>query len=650
MIARAALAALLASLVTGCGGRGNDAPVRQAALNQAPGVRYVGRAVCTPCHAEKAASFAYTGMGRSWYPLTAASAIEDFRDRNVFAVPDSDLRYRMSERNGQFFMRQYVVDPAGREDAADEREMQWVAGSGNHSRSYVAAVGGKLFQLPVCWYPAISAWDLCPGYEHRNDYFGREISASCVFCHNARMEREPGSRNRFREPIPAGIDCERCHGPGELHVARWQKGVEGAGGGPDPTIVNPERLPAAERIQVCFQCHLADAGATERVGRHDRALEQFRPGERFSDVAVPFRFAEPLPDAYGIAGQADRFLLSRCYRESQGRIECLTCHDPHVTVYRKDASMLFVRQKCLGCHDVAACKAPSAARESTRPRDDCVRCHMRKAEPDDHRHAALTDHWIRRRIDEPGPASRARIDLEPILPVEFGQLSEADRAYYTGRAYFLKGGDLPASARRSALDRAATEFLRARQLGFTKVEGTFFLGKALLQRGREREAAEEFARAATLAPDYADAALAHGQSLLREGGVPEAAKVFEGILARAPDHAGALAELARCRVAENRRGEALDLYRRAIAIEPWKPALHANLALLLEGDGHREEALEALREAVRCAPGEAALWAGLSQALRDRGRRAEAEIAEARAARLRARAIPPEQGRGMMGL
>ena len=36
-------------------------------------------------------------------------------------------------------------------------------------------------------------------------------------CHNAYPDFVLGSTNKFNK-IPKGIDCERCHGPGELHV------------------------------------------------------------------------------------------------------------------------------------------------------------------------------------------------------------------------------------------------------------------------------------------------------------------------------------------------------------------------------------------------------------------------------------------------
>src|SRR5262245_27828478 len=290
------LIAIVAGVACSRGGRETGASPASAPafLNQAAGVAYVGSEACRSCHAETWSTFAHTGMGRSFYPISAGPRIEDWTTKNVFVDARTGLHYRMSRRGGKFAMRQYLLDAAGREIAADERELIYVIGSAHHSRSYLVADGGKLFQAPVCWYTRDAAWDLCPGYEQQNDYFSRPIDRTCVFCHNARMTLERGARNAYAEPYPHGIDCERCHGPGSLHVEKWAKGALPTGEG-DVAIVNPKRLPRSLRMQICFQCHLGDSKATERVSRHDKALEDFRPGQPVSSVMVPLRYADALP-------------------------------------------------------------------------------------------------------------------------------------------------------------------------------------------------------------------------------------------------------------------------------------------------------------------------------------------------------------------
>jgi tetratricopeptide (TPR) repeat protein len=594
---------LALSVLASCGGP----PAREAApgsgaafQNQAADVAYVGRDTCRPCHAETWSTFSHTGMGLSWYPLASAPAIEDWTTHNTFDVKATGLRYRMFRRDGKFFMRQSAIDAKGNESAVDERELTRVVGSGHHSRTYLVTMGDKLFQAPACWYTKDAVWDLCPGYEQNNDYFSREIDRTCVFCHNARMVRKPSARNAYIEPIPDGIDCERCHGPGRLHVDKWAHGDTPSGQG-DPAIVNPKRLTAPLRMQICFQCHLGDSKSTERVSRVETALEDWRPGRPITAAMIPYRFSEATPHEFGLSAQVDRLLLSRCYLESQGRMECVTCHDPHVTVYRKDRPADFFTSKCLSCHTTESCKGSPSARRATSPTDDCVFCHMRKAEPSDHRHAVFTDHWIRRRIDEP-PQSRSAFGVEPYLPAEFAALPAADRAFYTGRAISLRAHAVPPAVQRTMWPEAERAFREAIGLGFANSDAWFFLGKALQAQGKQRDAAEAFATAHAKDPLGHDAAFAHGQSLLMQRRVGEAESVFEAMTREHPESAAPFAELARCRASRGDYRAAQELFAKAIEREPWNASLHENSAMMLSALLRHKEAMVEAGEALRLDP------------------------------------------------
>jgi Tetratricopeptide repeat/Cytochrome c554 and c-prime len=515
-------------------------------------------------------------------------------------VKATGLHYRMFRRDGKFFMRQWLVDAKGRETAVDERELSRVVGSGNHSRTYLVSIGNQLFQAPMCWYTKDAVWDLCPGYEQNNDHFSREIDRTCVFCHNARMERLPGKRNAYVEPIPQGIDCERCHGPGRLHVDRWGRGETPTGQG-DPVIVNPRRLTAQLRMQICFQCHLGDSKSTERVARIDATLEDWRPGRPIASAMVPFRFAQTTPHDFGLSAQVDRLLLSRCFVLSRGRLECVTCHNPHVTVFRKDRPQNFFTSKCLGCHGKEACTASASSRQATSPPDDCVRCHMRKGEPNDHRHAEFTDHWIRKRIDEPQEA-RSAFGVEPYLPAEFEALPPAERAFYSGRAISLRAHSVPPQLQKPMWREAEGSFREAIGLGFAKPEGWFFLGKALTAQGKHRDAAEAYAAAYAKDPSGHDAAFAHGQALLMQKRTEEAERIFEAMIRDHPESAAPFAELARCRVQHGDFSRALDLYQEALEREPWNASLHENAAMVLSALERHEEAIAEAGQAVKFDP------------------------------------------------
>ncbi|HEX5042253.1 MAG TPA: tetratricopeptide repeat protein [Candidatus Polarisedimenticolaceae bacterium] len=607
---------------------------------------YVGPGECARCHAEIAQTYARTGMGQSWYRLTPANAVEDFTEENEIELPGSGVRYRMTARDGRFYMRQFLRGAGGKEAFAEEHELKWVVGSNHHSRAYVIEREGKLFQTPICWYPTGELWDLCPGFDTGNEHFRREISASCVFCHNARMERVGDTPNLFRT-VPEGIDCERCHGPGSIHVARWRKEGASPTGGPDPTIVNPDRLPPAQRRDVCFQCHLGDSHVTERVSRRPDAMLDWRPGQPMADAVVGYTYAQGMESAFGISAQADRLARSPCFRESRGQLDCTTCHDPHVTVYERSPAVY--REACLECHQPSACRGAPPARAATPGlRDDCVQCHMRQAEPDDQRHTTITDHWIRAVIEPPAEREVYRdLALEPVPLDAEGQLSEAERAYLRARAAYALAASVTPQARAVLWQSAEEGFRRAIERGLKNPDAPFYLGKLLGYRRRGEEAIEKYREALALDPHHREAAFSLGQALLARGDAGGAQATFDGILERRPEDAGAIAELGRVALQRGQAREALTRFERALAIEPWNARLHGSRAVALAELGRKDDAVEAARQAVTLDPESPDLWEMLAGAAHEAGRSRESQEATARAAALRARRAPPA-GHGMM--
>src|SRR5262249_46129112 len=141
-----------------------------------------------------------------------------------------------------------------------EDEVPFAIGSGARGRSYIISrkkgdQGGFLYQSPISWFTRGDRWDISPGYEGFNVHYDKAIHPACLFCHANQAEPVPYAQNQYREPIFRGysIGCERCHGPGELHVASAHKLEKGE---IDYTIVNPKHLEPTLREAVCQQCHL----------------------------------------------------------------------------------------------------------------------------------------------------------------------------------------------------------------------------------------------------------------------------------------------------------------------------------------------------------------------------------------------------------
>ena len=226
---------------------------------------------------------------------------------------------------------------------------------------------------------------------------------------------------------------------------------------------------------------------------------------------------------------------------------------------------------------------------------------MRKGEPSDHRHADFTDHWIRKRIDEP-QQERSTFGVEPYLPAEYAALPPADRAFYTGRAVSLRARSVPPQLQKPMWPEAERSFREAIALGFEKPEAWFFLGKALTAQGKHRDAADAYAAAFAKDPSGHDAAFAHGQALLMQKRVGDAERIFEAMIRDHPESAAPLAELARCRVEHGDFSGALGLYQRALEREPWNASLHENAAMMLSALERHREAIAEAGEAIRFDP------------------------------------------------
>jgi len=186
---------------------------------------YVDSAACAECHSEIAETYRRTGMGRSFYRPRSETVREDYKVHNSFYHQPSDRYYTMFERDGKFFQRRHQIGFGGKETNVVEVAVDFVIGSGNHARSYLHRTAeGKLMELPVSWYTEKGGyWAMSPGYDRpSHPDFRRAIANNCMFCHNgypAGQESvdQSDSDAIFGSRMPEGIDCQRCHGPGQAH-------------------------------------------------------------------------------------------------------------------------------------------------------------------------------------------------------------------------------------------------------------------------------------------------------------------------------------------------------------------------------------------------------------------------------------------------
>jgi Tetratricopeptide repeat/Cytochrome c554 and c-prime len=320
------------------------------------GAGYVGNQACARCHADIASRYNRTPMAMS-------------SGRDPRPVAPGSFRHAASQVSYEIHSDGEVRISRG--GVSDLRRLSYYIGSGANGRSFGYLLNGFLFEAPVTWYAQTGTWDVSPGYESdRGSTWSRPIEPSCLFCHASRTRWREGTVNAYADPAfdQGGIACERCHGPGSLHI-------EGKG-----KMVNPARLAPKLRDSICSQCHLTGQSRVVRAGRR---LEDYRPGDPWSDFAAIF--VPVSQDGFQANSHVEKLAESACMRAAGDRLWCGTCHDPHGVPASSERAAWF-RSKCLTCHDTAQCSRGF----------DCTACHMPRTRASDAGHGVFTDHSIPR--------------------------------------------------------------------------------------------------------------------------------------------------------------------------------------------------------------------------------------------------------------
>lgn len=456
-------------------------------LNTGSEALYLGSGACRECHPDAQATYQQTGMGHSLAELATDQEPAD----GEFSHALSGRRYRVYRKDGQMHHREtMIVDDA--EYPLADFPVQCVIGSGKHSRSYLVEIDGFLVESPITWYTSQQAWSISPGYDAPlTPGFTREVPEKCLFCHAGRAEAIDHSLHRIRF-LEHAIGCERCHGPGSLHVARWRDGTSNDGGDQaiDPTIVNPIHLSRALADAICQQCHLT---TTAYVAARGRKLTDFRPGlplERFRHYYRP----RDLESSMRVVGHVDQLMMSRCYRESDS-LACMSCHNPH-GFPTPEKKIAHYRQACLRCHQEQSCGVDPEILASTNPANDCAACHMPTTSTDIP-HMAFTHHriGIHRELppSESSPRNESPMELEPLHNLSF--LGTLDRERALGLAY-LELSQRAANEQRSGTyrKRASDLLFRVQRQGLH--DGEVDAALAQIVWPQDAQAAAEFAEGA----------------------------------------------------------------------------------------------------------------------------------------------------------
>lgn len=326
---------------------------------------FTGAKACARCHPEEASALARSGHSQTLTRAGQSSVARWFAGKSI---ADPELQgvvwtYALGADG--------VLKATRRENGKTlTQSLDYAVGSGHDGVTFVSlegppgAIEGQKHRLS--YFTEANQARVTPGADpnsqadlSRGEPISAENTLKCFECHSSRTSRD-GRHVLDPATLLPGIDCERCHGPGQKHADAVLSGALQSGSSKSEIRYGKGKSGADAEIRMCGECH-----------RHPSSF----PPDALS-------LENPILPQFPAAGLAQ----SKCFTSTPRGIACTTCHDPHDEVPRDLAGF---DRACLKCHDspgIPGCPKSSGP-------TGCVTCHMpRRTVPDGF---AFYDHWIR---------------------------------------------------------------------------------------------------------------------------------------------------------------------------------------------------------------------------------------------------------------
>jgi tetratricopeptide (TPR) repeat protein len=389
-------------------------------------------------------------------------------------------------------------------DPGPGAKAQWAFGAGAKAITWVSQTGEEtIVEHGLTYYTATKSLATTPGHKTTADLVYRTFDpvATALLCFRCHSTGPVTLAAKFQvQPGEPGVHCEACHGPGSAHA-------ESAGAAP---IQDPKRLSAVQISVLCGACH-----------RQASDLDDDRDWS----------------NSWNVRHEPSYLHRAACFRNSNGALSCLTCHDSHQPLQTAASAY---DAKCSGCHRKPAHSTAVAGRS-------CVGCHMPQVAVS--ANLKFTNHWIGI-YDLNGPrlipAKRVVKGIQPAPAKDDG----------------ATGMIVPADA-----STLVSLYQKAIEEGAPRGESN--LGLFLLQIGKGAEAEAHLRRAVTLGERNNDPAIDADReglalSLAGQGKRDESIDVFKRAAAGMDSRVAARASV---KLAEFDPEHAEDYYRNAVAAE-----------------------------------------------------------------------------------
>lgn len=286
-------------------------------------------------------------------------------------------QYRLSREGDTYFIGERYL-----QEGEVKRRVDYTLGSRRVQHYLSRLSDGRIVVLPPSydvvkkeWFHNLDIVDL----EESGEVKVQVWNSNCFGCHVSGEQKgfDPDTKTFQTTWTDFGTSCERCHGPGRVHSAKYR--MKKAGDEPGTAIVHPRHVDAETSTTLCAQCHAL----------RDITQPGFAGGDNYYDFFTPLlEYAQKRnhDPAYWPNGRPRRFSnealafwQSQCY--FKGGATCFNCHsDVHEPDIEKNVN--FAQRQdalCAGCHQKIAGQGTEHSRHPSaqgRKPLTCVSCHM----------------------------------------------------------------------------------------------------------------------------------------------------------------------------------------------------------------------------------------------------------------------------------
>ena len=238
--------------------------------------KYAGSTVCLACHPNHI-DWKKTAHAKTIQTPTAESVVAPFNG-DVITTSDGKVKFKPYRENNLYKVTLYdLTNESVSVTYTIARTHGGIAKVGK--QRYQVKIGNSHYILPIQYNnrnvdennpnAAWVSYNPDTWYDSNNTLKvtdtntppdkSKSFEQNCEGCHVTGLRITRNANGEFiSRSQELGISCERCHGPGELHVAE--------GGGKSRHIAIPEFLATDRGNEVCGQCHIRVKNKTGKGG------------------------------------------------------------------------------------------------------------------------------------------------------------------------------------------------------------------------------------------------------------------------------------------------------------------------------------------------------------------------------------------------